>query len=1015
MTLLKNLIRNLSSWGVDENQSAAQQRRVRVINSFLLLAMVAIIATTAIDIVQELPAQFLLNTITFFGYLTLFLLNRRGFHNQAAYALLVLTSALIFYYATLFGPEQGSYLFQLVVFLAIPFVVDFEKKAQVLMLVAIVATIMMVSIFIEFPWRVAIDKAVLKESFMANFLQVAVLIISFVLVIYWSNDDVTTRLRNAMQTVESMLQHTSFYIWSIDMDMRLIQANDEYKRLLASRFGVDPKPGLSMLDIMREPFRTELETYYKKALTGINQQFVHRYEFIDGSILIAEINMYPNYDANNVVTGVTVYSHNITEKQQIASALEENRQLLSDVLGLAKVGAWKSDIVTGQIFWDERTCEIMGVPFMEAGRDPNDYFKCIHPDDLVEVRGKLEAFESSGSVLLLDHRVLNPNGQTRFIHEKATAIRNKKGKLIEVRGFIQDTTELKIQEEIEQRTSYLLKEVKQASETLLTDTNFEHAFQQAIEMVTQAIGASRTWVFRHFESAYGEAARLVTPVPSNGSTIAEREQVLLQRGMPYKKIKLYDWYLLLEKGESISGMLGTFSPQKQAVLAHFEIRSILILPIQVDNKFWGFIGFDNFKENWRWTGIEENILRGFCNALGGAISQQLTQKALLKAKESAEVATQSKSNFLSNISHEIRTPMNAIIGLTELLLPEVQEKQQLEYLQAIRFSADNLLRLINDLLDLSKIEAGKIEITSEPFDMKELLQNFERTLGYIAKDKAVEIRLEMQADLPVNLTGDAVRLNQILLNVGANAVKFTDEGRIDIRVKVLSQSSEAVRIAYEIEDTGIGISEEKLERIFEQFEQAEKYTSKKYGGTGLGLTITRKLVQLLGGNISVVSQINKGTCFTIELPFTSHQAKRIGDTTEEVSLYSTLQGHKVLLVEDNHINLMLASRLLKKWQLEYRVAENGAEAEMLLKQEHFDLILLDIQMPVMNGFELIERIRGGLIGGDVNIPVIALTADAFDQTREKADALGFNDFITKPIKSSDLFLKMKKLLHATGN
>lgn len=185
---------------------------------------------------------------------------------------------------------------------------------------------------------------------------------------------------------------------------------------------------------------------------------------------------------------------------------------------------------------------------METGRDPNDYFKCIHPDDLDEVRAKLEAFESSGSVLLLDHRVLNPNGQTRFIHEKATAIRNKKGKLVEVRGFIQDTTELKIQEEIEQRTSYLLKEVKQASETLLTDTNFEHAFQQAIEMVTQAIGASRTWVFRHFESEYGQAARLVTPVPSNGSKIAEREQVLLQRGMPYKKLKLHDWFLLLEKG-----------------------------------------------------------------------------------------------------------------------------------------------------------------------------------------------------------------------------------------------------------------------------------------------------------------------------------------------------------------------------------------------------------------------------------------------------------------------------------
>lgn len=1003
------MFNKIVSWGTSESQTAEEQRKVKIVNAVVLLAAGAMLGITILDWLNKLPSIIWLNLIFFAAFLGLYPLNAKGYQRLAIYLVVVLSTGIIFFYSSLFGADNGAYLFNFVVLICIPFVIDTRFRWQMISLLLFVILSLFVSVYFQFPWQIKLPQELLKEAFNGNVLQVGLLTVLMVLVIHWSNVEVNGRIRRAMKEVETMLEHTSYYIWSVDAEMNLLQANLRFKKFLTHRFGVEPKPGTNMLQFMRPEQQKFWREKYQQGLAGEQQEFMSVFEFQDGSNIMLEISLFVIKDEEKRPVGVTIYGNNVTDKLQIAEALKENRELLTDAMELALLGTWRSDLLKNEVYWDERTAQIFGVDMHRRQLQSTDYYDRIHPEEVEEIREKIKLFEKYGGEIRLDHRIVTPLGEIKYVHEKASARLNEQGQVVEVRGIIQDVTELRKQQELEERANHLLTEIKEATETLLVDSDFEHAFQQTIARASKAIGANYAWVFRHLDTPFGPAAKLVTPVEDSRVNAADRQ--LLERGLTYKKIGFESWYKRLSAGETIVNRLKELTVHEQQVLKFFDIESILVLPIFVDNQFWGFVGFDNLKQDKKWWGLEEHILRGFCNALGGAISQQLSHRLLKEAKEAAEKATQIKSNFLSNISHEIRTPMNAIIGLTELLLPEETEAQKLEYLQAVRFSADNLLRLINDLLDLSKIEADKLELNTESFGLKEQLYQFEKTLGYIAKDKALKISLEIADDVPEWVRGDSVRLNQILLNLGSNAIKFTPKGEVHIAVKNLAIKEDIHQLEFTVTDSGIGIDSDKIDRIFDRFEQAEKYTSRQFGGTGLGLTITKKLVQLMGGVILVESELGRGTTFTVRLPFEKHEG-RISNATDHTSLQRPdLKGARILLVEDNRINVMLASRLLQMWHANFEMAENGLEAMDKLKVKKFDLILLDIQMPIMNGFELIEKIRNGEISAGLkDIPVIALTADAFDDTRVRAVSLGFNDFITKPIKSGDLYDKMKRLL-----
>lgn len=380
------------------------------------------------------------------------------------------------------------------------------------------------------------------------------------------------------------------------------------------------------------------------------------------------------------------------------------------------------------------------------------------------------------------------------------------------------------------------------------------------------------------------------------------------------------------------------------------------------------------------------------------------ENELKSAKEAALADAQAKSAFLSNMSHEIRTPMNAILGLTELLLQKRLEETALENLRAIHFSAHNLLTIINDILDLSKIEAGKLDLDMQTFDLLKVLEELNKSIRMSAQSKNLLYEVHLSGAVPSYLKGDAVRLTQILLNLLGNSVKFTQAGKIRLTVDVFEDSPTTVKLGFTVMDTGIGIPKDQLQVIFQSFTQVQSNQRFKTQGTGLGLAITKRLVEIQKGTISVESELGKGSKFRFEIPFEkSSEQELFAEKQQENPMEGQFADLKVLLVEDNKINQLLAKQVLEGWKIKVEVANDGFEAIAKLQRRNFDLILLDLQMPEMDGFEVTRFVRKGLKAPHNTIPIVALTADAYSETRLKTQEAGMNYFLTKPYQQKDLF------------
>lgn len=384
----------------------------------------------------------------------------------------------------------------------------------------------------------------------------------------------------------------------------------------------------------------------------------------------------------------------------------------------------------------------------------------------------------------------------------------------------------------------------------------------------------------------------------------------------------------------------------------------------------------------------------------GRQQQKMIQLLNESDRRNREVAGM-KEQFLANMSHEIRTPMNAILGFTNLLRRTQLGPDQRQYVQNIHSAGENLLALVNDILDLSKIEAGMMSLEETRFSLQGLVSSVGAMFSEKIREKRLRLDVHIDDDVPDILSGDAVRLTQVLVNLLSNAVKFTEEGTIAVRISLLEQTEESARIRIAIRDTGIGISAEKQKTIFERFHQAEAETTRRFGGTGLGLAIVKQLVTLQNGTIRLTSQPGKGSEFTVELRYALPDINQLYEAALSAQEEAVpLQKISVLIAEDNAMNQQLISHLMRGWNIDHVMVNNGREALEELKQRPYSLVLMDIQMPEMDGYVATQIIRNEL---KLNIPVIAMTAHAMSGEREKCLQLGMNDYVSKPIRETLLY------------
>ncbi|MDB5141225.1 MAG: luxQ 6 [Mucilaginibacter sp.] len=645
----------------------------------------------------------------------------------------------------------------------------------------------------------------------------------------------------------------------------------------------------------------------------------------------------------------------ITETKLSEKIIKVSQAELLEAQVIAKIGNWKWDIILNKLAWSEEINNIFEIEQKPTNEDNlvKLLIKYTHPNDRHILKQRLKDISNITNTSY-EYRIITAKGNIKYLSIiVGKLIRRDDGTVRKIIGTIQDVTERKQAEIDFERT--------------------ENKYKLVLETIKLP----------------------AISVDKKGNVIFCNECMADLLGYKQDEILGLNWLDFLP--ENFRGLLtGWF------VNDTFEAQ--FINPVICRNGEQRIISWQNtisYDENGRIkevTGIGEDITE----------RQKKTQE-LISAKEQAEKSSHFKSEFLSIMSHEIRTPMNAVIGTTNLLLSEDPKPDQLEYLNTLKFSGENLLAIINDILDYNKIEAGKLELNKIPFNIYHLTQKIKQSFYAKASEKDLNIELAIDDSIPGYLIGDQIRLGQILNNLLSNAIKFTHAGKVTIKLDKEKSDNSKVTIKFTVADTGIGIAAKNLSIIFDPFEQETQTSDNNYGGTGLGLAITKRLIELHKSTIYVISEPGKGTEFTFSISFNiaAHEQKKENQVLHPAftaNLSADLSGMRILLVDDNKMNLLIASKFLKKWQVEADEAISGALAIEMAKNYNYDLIIMDLQMPGMDGFEATRIIRKA----NPQIPIIALTADAMPETHTKAFSAGMCDYLTKPFVPQVLFEKVAK-------
>ncbi len=564
------------------------------------------------------------------------------------------------------------------------------------------------------------------------------------------------------------------------------------------------------------------------------------------------------------------------------------------------------------------------------------------------------------------------------------------------------------------RKEKILEAVALSTKELLENRNYYKAIDRCLELLGRATQVDRVNIF---QNNYDESGKDTTSMIGEWCSEGNENQLynLELKNIPVERLS--DFIDEMREGRAYRGLISEVKNvffRKR--LETYNIKSMIITPIFVSGLFWGFVGFDECKSERIWSEAEYSTLMVFTSSLERAIERSLIEEELTKSKKAAETANILKSQFLANMSHEIRTPMNGILGFLDLLSKSDLSSEQKQFVAESKAASEVLLYLINDILDLSKIEAGKLSMEKINFNIRTAVEDAVSILIPKAYEKSLEIHVFINSNVPEEVIGDPARLRQILNNLVGNAVKFTEEGEISIAVEAFEEDNETVRVRFEVSDTGVGIAEKDIAKLFKPFIQADASTTRKYGGTGLGLAITKELVKLMDGDIAVESIKDKGSKFYFTAKFKIFNIGNNENNNNVVTMtqYSNKETKKglnprILLVEDNEMNRKVAIMMLQQMKMNCDIAVDGYEAVKVCSQKEYDIIFMDCQMPILDGYGSTKKIRE-LEMGKKHTPIIAMTANAMEGDKEKCFASGMDDYISKPINYDSILKVIEKYI-----
>ena len=740
--------------------------------------------------------------------------------------------------------------------------------------------------------------------------------------------------------------------------------------------------GKNVSEIFSEKEFISVIPHIAEMLKGKKQHFYKIRQTAKGERYL-EIIYIPDVSDEGAIRGYTIYINDLTSQKTAEGRLLKKTAELEDYINNAPIGLhWVDE--NGIIKWANRA------EMQMLGYRPEEYIGKhmaeFHVDRLVvsDIFKKLSGNESLHNY---EARLRCKDGSIKFVQLNSNVYREK-GKFIHTRCFTIDVTNEKMLSDALRESETRFRAIASETPMLIWMTDEAGICQFMNKTFLSYLGISDK---QEFTSRTWKEYVHPDDFPS----------ALLQYESAYKNPRPYSIECRLREG--VTGEYHWFM-SKGIPRYHpgGNFAGFIVTSLDIDDK----------------KRAEEDLIMTNKIAEYSLLKREKAMQQLIETKKQVEEMMRVKEQFISNMSHEIRTPMNAIVGFTELIAKTPLTPEQKQYTEAIKTSGENLLVIINDILDFSKLEAGGIRFEKTDFKLSQVLATITDMLLPKSIEKKIKLSVKAQPDIPDNITGDPTRLTQILLNLAGNAVKFTEKGVVKITVELLEKNENEIGLKFIVSDTGIGIPPEKHQAIFEPFTQATSDTTRKYGGSGLGLSIAKQFIERQGGRISLKSTPGEGSTFEFTLKFgigTNPPAPAVSmlDTFEQ-DVY-LVQGLKVLLVEDNELNQLLATKVLTGWNWHVDLAENGLIALEKLEKNDYDIVLMDIQLPEMDGYEATRKIRTTFKPPKCNIPIMAMTAHAMPSEERKCYEAGMDSYISKPFSIKVLYSRIVAILNSVEN